>query len=61
MLDASHADGKPWGIHGLTDACADCDSVATIHGTPGTGIILADIAHDDSCLAYRGITRWSVA
>ena len=34
MLDAAHADGKPWSIHGLTDACADCDSVATIHGTP---------------------------
>ena len=37
MLDAADADGKPWAIHGLTDACADCDSVATIHGTPGTG------------------------
>lgn len=61
MLDAAHADGKPWAIHGLTDACADCDSIATIHGTPGTGVILADIAHDESCPTYRGITRWSVA
>lgn len=61
MLDAADADGKPWAIHGLTDACADCDSVATIHGTPGTGVILADIHHDESCPAYRGITRWSVA
>ena len=51
MLDASHADGKPWAIHGLTDACADCNSEATIHGTPGTGIIWADIHHDSSCPA----------
>ena len=58
LLDAAHADGKPWSIHGLTGACADCDSVATIHGTPGTGVILTDIAHDDSCPAYHGVTPW---
>jgi hypothetical protein len=25
MLDAAHADGRPWSIQGLTNACADCD------------------------------------
>ena len=61
MLDAAHADGRPWSIHGLTNACADCDSDATIHGTPGTGVVHADIHCDDSCPAYRGVTLWRVA
>jgi hypothetical protein len=58
LLDAAYADGKPWAIDGLTDACADCDSVATLRGTPGSGMIWADIAHDECCPAYRGVVPW---
>jgi hypothetical protein len=61
MLAAAHADGKPWAIRGLTGACADCDSVASIRGTPGTGMVWADIHHDESCPAYRGVTPWGFA
>ena len=48
-------------LAGLTDACADCDSDAVIRGTPGTGIIWADIYHDTSCPAYNGVTPWGFA
>jgi hypothetical protein len=55
LLDASARDGKPWAIHGLTDACADCDAVAAIRGTPGTGMIWADIRvrHEASEVEWR--------
>jgi hypothetical protein len=61
MLDKAHADGRPWRIDELTDACADCDAVGTIRGTPGTGMIWCDIRHDESCPAFNGITPWGFA
>ena len=59
MLAASHDDGRPWAIHGLVDACSDCGADASLSGTPGTGLIWADIHHDLSCPAYRGVTPWT--
>ena len=63
LLGAAYADGMPWAVHGLTDACADCDSVATLRGMPGSGMIWADIhvRHEASCPAYRGVTPWGFA
>ena len=59
MLAASRADGRPWAIHGLVDACSDCGADASISGTPGSGVILADISHDPTCPAFNGLTPWT--
>lgn len=61
MLGAAYADGRPWRIDGLTGACVDCGAVGTIRGTPGSPTIWADIYHDSSCPAFRGVTPWGFA
>jgi len=61
MIAAAHAYGKPWAIHGLAGACADCAAVASIRGAPGSLMIWADIHHDESCPADRGVTPWGFA
>jgi hypothetical protein len=49
--------GRPGIIHGLTDACRDCNADAEILVLPGRRIV-PRIFHDDGCPAAAGITEW---
>jgi hypothetical protein len=52
--------GLPGRIHGLTDACADCNADGELILLP-CNKVLARIYHDDGCPAHAGITGWKPA
>lgn len=58
LMDASEADGRPWHIYGMTDACRDCGATATLHGQGRSGPINLHIHHDHGCPAAAGVTDW---
>lgn len=58
VMAASEADGRPWHVYGMTSACRDCGATADFHGHGRTGMVFADIYHDDGCPAAAGITQW---
>jgi hypothetical protein len=58
VMSASEADGKPWHVHGMTDACRDCGATASLSGQGRNGQVLARIYHDDGCPASLGVTSW---
>ncbi len=55
---ASEADGKPWIIYGLTDACRDCGAEASMHGQGTSGKVITRVYHDDGCPTSRGVISW---
>ena len=61
VMAASEADGKPWHVYGMTEACRDCGATASMHGRGRSGAVVAHIYHDDGCPASRGVTSWKPA
>jgi hypothetical protein len=55
---ASEADGKPWTVYGLTEACRDCGAEASMHGQGINGAVSMRVYHDDGCPASLGVTSW---
>ena len=60
LMDASEADGRPWRIHGLTAACADCNGTAEMRGQGRHGPVVSHIHHEPGCPAANGITPYRV-
>lgn len=56
---ASEADGRPWHVYGMTDACRDCGATGDFHGLGRTSPVFADIFHDDGCPAATGAVTWA--
>lgn len=56
---ASDADGRPWILHGMTEACVDCGATGSLSGQSGRRTVRFDVEHDPGCPAAAGITPWA--